>query len=82
MENRIMEYAIEMRMDPVAYVEHALASADDRQCPPEIRARITRKIAEHRARLAPAAPAAAPAVFIERLTPEQLRVKALLASSL
>jgi hypothetical protein len=80
MENRILEYAIEKRTDPAAYAERALASANDAQCPPEIRARITAKIAEHRARTGAPASANTSTVFIENITPEQARVKALLAS--
>jgi hypothetical protein len=79
MENKIIEYAIERRTDPAGYVERALASASDAQCPPEIRARLTQRLAEYRARRGgqPADPEAGAAFDI---TPEQARLKALVAA--
>jgi len=80
MENRIKEYAIERSTDPCGYAQRALASASDAQCPPEIRARIESRIREHQARQGdpPAPQPAAGACF--DITPEQARVKALVAA--
>jgi hypothetical protein len=80
MENRAIEFAMEKRVDPVGYIERALQN-DGPQCPPEVRARLTRRIAEHRSHQQ-STQTLEPhngACFVY-LTPEAARVRALVAA--
>jgi hypothetical protein len=79
MENRIIEYALEQRTDPVGYVERALINDGD-AVPASTRARLEHRIREHRSRQQNTQTLHPQNGACFNITSEQARVKALMAA--